>query len=102
LFSSSVLGVNLPTYGAYIASKAGVEGLVRVLANEMRGRKVTVNAVVPGPVATELFLTGKTPATDDHTIRNGHHDHFVKARHIALTDKSSQQSYRWFSSCSAD
>jgi 3-oxoacyl-[acyl-carrier protein] reductase len=65
-FSSSVLGLNLPTYGAYIASKAGVEGLVRVLANEMRGRKVTVNAVAPGPVATELFLTGKTPEQIDH------------------------------------
>ncbi|MFC5860817.1 SDR family oxidoreductase [Acidicapsa dinghuensis] len=65
-FSSSVLGLNLPSYGAYIASKAGVEGLVRVLANEMRGRKVTVNAVAPGPVATELFLTGKTPEQIDH------------------------------------
>jgi 3-oxoacyl-[acyl-carrier protein] reductase len=65
-FSSSMLGLNLPTYGAYIASKAGVEGLVRVLANEMRGRKVTVNAVAPGPVTTELFLTGKTAEQIDH------------------------------------
>jgi 3-oxoacyl-[acyl-carrier protein] reductase len=59
-FSSSVLAKSLPGYGAYIASKAGVEGLVRVLANELRGRNVTVNAVSPGPVATELFLHGKT------------------------------------------
>jgi len=61
-FSSSVLAKSFPTYGPYIASKAGVEGLVHVLANELRGRNVTVNAVAPGPVPTELFLKGKTEA----------------------------------------
>ena len=61
-FSSSVLAKSFPTYGAYIASKAGVEGLVHVLANELRGRSITVNAVAPGPVPTELFLKGKTEA----------------------------------------
>jgi 3-oxoacyl-[acyl-carrier protein] reductase len=61
-FSSSVIAKSFPTYGPYIASKAGVEGLVRVLANELRGRNTTVNAVAPGPVATELFLTGKEEA----------------------------------------
>src|ERR1700674_757470 len=59
-FSSSVLAKSFPTYGAYIASKAGVEGMVHVLANELRGRNITVNAVAPGPVATELFLKGKS------------------------------------------
>jgi 3-oxoacyl-[acyl-carrier protein] reductase len=59
-FSSSALAKSFPTYGAYIASKAGVEGMVHVLANELRGRNITVNAVAPGPVGTDLFLNGKS------------------------------------------
>lgn len=58
--SSSVLAKAFPAYGAYIASKAGVEGLVHVLANELRGRDITVNAIAPGPTATELFFNGKS------------------------------------------
>jgi len=61
-FSTSVIAKSFPTYGPYIASKAGVEELVRVLANELRGRNITVNAVAPGPVATDLFFNGKTDA----------------------------------------
>ena len=61
-FSSSVLAKSFPSYGPYIASKAGVEGLVHVLANELRGRNITVNAVAPGPVGTDLFLKGKSEA----------------------------------------
>ena len=58
--SSSVIAKSFPGYGPYIASKAGVEGLVQVFANELRGRGITVNAVAPGPVGTELFFKGKT------------------------------------------
>lgn len=58
--SSSVIAPALPGYGAYIAAKAGIEGLVRVLANELRGRRITANAVAPGPVDTELFRAGKS------------------------------------------
>ncbi|MEA3179287.1 MAG: 3-oxoacyl-[acyl-carrier protein] reductase [Gammaproteobacteria bacterium] len=57
-FSSSVLGLSPPTYGPYIASKAGVEGLVRVLARELRGRSISVNTVAPGPVPTDAYFQG--------------------------------------------
>ncbi|MFT4171444.1 MAG: SDR family oxidoreductase [Rhodocyclaceae bacterium] len=68
-FSTSVIAKAFPSYGPYIASKAGVEGLVHVLANELRGRRITVNAVAPGPVATELFLNGKTEEQIAHLAK---------------------------------
>jgi 3-oxoacyl-[acyl-carrier protein] reductase len=59
-FSTSILHMAPPTYGVYAATKAAVEALTRVFAKELRGRGITCNAVAPGPVATELFLNGKT------------------------------------------
>ncbi|WIX88214.1 SDR family oxidoreductase [Amycolatopsis sp. DG1A-15b] len=61
-FSTSVVGLQFPGYGAYVASKGAVEALTLVLARELRGRDVTVNAVAPGPTATPLFLDGKDEA----------------------------------------
>lgn len=60
-FSSSVVGLLQPSYGMYAATKAAVEALTSVLAKELRGRNITVNAIAPGPTATGLFLDGKTP-----------------------------------------
>lgn len=62
-FSTSVIGLALPGYGAYVASKGAVEGLTLILARELRGRDVTVNTVAPGPTATALFLDGKDEET---------------------------------------
>ncbi|WP_314220679.1 SDR family oxidoreductase [Streptomyces zaehneri] len=58
-FSTSVTRLAFPGYAPYAASKGAVEAMTLVLAREMRGRDVTVNAVAPGPTATPLFLEGK-------------------------------------------
>jgi 3-oxoacyl-[acyl-carrier protein] reductase len=59
-FSSSVVGLYKPTYGVYAATKAGVEAMTHILAKELGPKRITVNAVAPGPVATRLFLDDKT------------------------------------------
>ena len=59
-FSTSVVGIKLETYGVYAATKAAIETMTAILSKEMRGRNITVNAVAPGPVGTELFLNGKS------------------------------------------
>lgn len=59
-FSSTTTRMMLPTYAAYVATKGAVEQMSRVFAKEMGERKITVNVVSPGPVNTDLFMTGKT------------------------------------------
>ncbi len=53
---------------AYSATKAGLIGMTRTLALELGGDGITVNAVAPGPIATELFRTGN-PAGAPQTQR---------------------------------
>ncbi|MBA8901789.1 SDR family oxidoreductase [Phyllobacterium sp. P30BS-XVII] len=59
-FSSTTLALNMPGYAVYNGTKAAVEAFTHVFAKELRGRNITVNAVAPGPIATELFFTGKS------------------------------------------
>jgi 3-oxoacyl-[acyl-carrier protein] reductase len=59
-FSSSVVGLLQPTYAVYAATKAGVEAMTSVLAKELRGRKITVNAVAPGPTERQA-AAGRRP-----------------------------------------
>jgi 3-oxoacyl-[acyl-carrier protein] reductase len=65
-FSSSVVKLALPGYTGYAATKGAVDAMTLILAKELRGRDITVNAVAPGPTATPLFLEGKDQGTVDH------------------------------------
>jgi 3-oxoacyl-[acyl-carrier protein] reductase len=68
-FSTSVTKLASPTYAAYAATKGAVDAVTLILARELRGRDITVNAVAPGPTATDLFLHGKDQATVDHLAK---------------------------------
>ena len=68
-FSSSVVGLLQPGYGIYAATKAGVEAMTSVFAKELRGRDITVNAIAPGPTATDLFLKGKPQEVVDRLAK---------------------------------
>lgn len=58
--STSVVGMKLENYSVYAATKAAVETATAIMAKEMRGKNINVNAVAPGPTETELFLSGKS------------------------------------------
>jgi 3-oxoacyl-[acyl-carrier protein] reductase len=67
--SSTQVGLYFPTYAIYAATKAGIEAMTHVMANEFRGRNITVNAVAPGPTATELFREGKPQSVIDELTK---------------------------------
>jgi 3-oxoacyl-[acyl-carrier protein] reductase len=68
-FSTSVVGTKLETYAVYAATKSAIETMTAILSKEMRGRNITVNAVAPGPVATDMFLTGKSQELVDRLAK---------------------------------
>jgi 3-oxoacyl-[acyl-carrier protein] reductase len=68
-FSTSVSKLQFPGYSAYAASKGAVNAMTLILARELRGKDITVNAVAPGPTATDLFLDGKEEAAIDTLAR---------------------------------
>jgi 3-oxoacyl-[acyl-carrier protein] reductase len=68
-FSTSVVGLQFPRYAAYATSKGAVEALTLILARELRGKNITVNAVAPGPTATDLFFDANDQAAIDRLAK---------------------------------
>ena len=59
-FSTSAVGLAMPGYAIYAGAKMAVEIFTNIIAKELRGRNITVNAIAPGPTATDLFYQGKS------------------------------------------
>jgi 3-oxoacyl-[acyl-carrier protein] reductase len=94
-FSTSVTRLHLPTYAAYAASKAAVEAISPILAKELHGRDITVNAVAPGPTATALFLDGKDESTIERMARMNPMERLGRPEDIAEVISSLAGPARW-------
>lgn len=81
--SSSQTVIRSPTYGPYGATKAVQEHFVNVLAKELAGRMISVNAVAPGAVNTTLFTDGKSPETLADFARRTPHKRLAEPSDIA-------------------
>ncbi len=62
LFSSSLTAASTitPNYLLYVSTKGAIEQMTRALAKDLGRRKITVNTISPGPIATDAFYEGKT------------------------------------------
>ena len=64
LLSSTSASVPAPNISVYSASKAAVNAIVKVAALELASRRIRVNAVSPGPIATEIMDKSGIGATE--------------------------------------
>ncbi|CAH8380976.1 unnamed protein product [Eruca vesicaria subsp. sativa] len=83
LLTSSLTEALIPGQGAYTASKAAVETMVKILAKELKGSGITANCVSPGPVATEMFFSGKSEETVRSIIERSPFGRLGETRDIA-------------------
>ena len=94
---SSVLGrFGVPGYTAYCASKHGVIGFTRALALEVVKRKITVNAIAPGWVETDMAALGMTQGAKYAKVSfDEFKDQMLSARADQANDRSRPRSPRW-------
>ncbi|KAK3405226.1 hypothetical protein EUGRSUZ_K01490 [Eucalyptus grandis] len=83
MLSSSLVGGLKPNAAPYTASKAAVETMVKILAKELKGTRITANCVAPGPIATELFFAGKTEEVIKKVIDECPHSRLGETKDVA-------------------
>ena len=78
MISSMAAYYGIDRVAAYAASKAGVEGMMKVLASEFSGYGVRVNAIAPGFIDTEMSRTAMNSDPDrrDRAMRRTPMGHF--------------------------
>lgn len=93
--STSVNGVMFPSYSVYAATKGAVEQITRQLTKEFGTKGITINAIAPGPIATNLFLEGKSKEQIDNLSKMNSFGRLGQVEDIAnsvelLIDEKSQ------------
>jgi NAD(P)-dependent dehydrogenase (short-subunit alcohol dehydrogenase family) len=69
LLSSTSAHISPPQASVYAASKAALNAVMKIAAVELADRKIRINAVSPGPVATEIMQKiGLNQALEDHIV----------------------------------
>lgn len=81
--SSSIIELRSPTYGPYTATKGANSYFSNILAKELAGRQISVNAIAPGLVNTTLFTNGKTPEVIDGFVQRTPHKRLGEPEDIA-------------------
>ncbi|XP_015578684.2 NADPH-dependent aldehyde reductase-like protein, chloroplastic isoform X2 [Ricinus communis] len=84
LISSSLVAKLKPKIGTYTASKAAVETMTKILAKELKGTGITANCVAPGPIATEMFFTGRSEEYVESVIDECPQGRLGEPRDVAL------------------
>ncbi|KAK6233068.1 hypothetical protein QUC31_009589 [Theobroma cacao] len=83
LLSSSMVAALRPGFGAYAASKAAIEAMIKIMAKELKGAGITANCVAPGPIATEMFFAGKSEEMVQRVIDECPHNRLGQSDDVA-------------------
>ncbi|XP_039045190.1 NADPH-dependent aldehyde reductase-like protein, chloroplastic [Hibiscus syriacus] len=84
LISSSAVASLWPGFGAYAASKAAIDVMVKILVKELKGTGITANCVAPGPTATEMFFTGRSKEVVQRCIDESPDNRLGRSKDVAL------------------